>query len=324
MRSALSENTARIKIDSIIFDSSIYPRDLEQHPETEAEIERFADLIMEGAPFPTVEVDQKCRLLDGYKRWKAHLRARRKEIEVIFCPVSSDYEAFLIACERNARHGMQFTRQERKAAAMRLYEEKCRENNEFELLSEEDKKEIAVATGLSTRTIERETKEFRNGIREKRNEAILSYVEDKKISLRKTAGIIGLSPRGVSKALKKKTQGNTYRQMSEGSNEGSGPSSEKLLEEMERFGMPKDIFNEKMGRLESTVKTYKRVRSDIYDEVYALLEHVKDKEAIHGIYNMVAPLIQQDREYAKVFHSKVNLGENVENLAAHRSDAVSN
>jgi len=112
--------------------------------------------------------------------------------------------------------------------------------------------------------------------------------------------------------------------MSEGSNEGSGPSSEKLLEEMERFGMPKDIFNEKMGRLESTVKTYKRVRSDIYDEVYALLEHVKDKEAIHGIYNMVAPLIQQDRDYAKVFHSKVNLGENVENLAAHRSDAVSN
>jgi len=323
MRTALSENIAMIKIDSIIFDSSIYPRDLEQHPETEAEIERFADLIMEGAQFPPVEVDQKCRLLDGYKRWKAHLRARRKEIEVIFCPVSSDYEAFLIACERNAKHGMQFTHQERKTAAIRLYEEKCREKGEFELLGAEDKKEIAGATGLSIRTIERETKEYRNGIREKRNEAILTHVEEKDLSLRKTAGIIGLSRRGVGEALKRKTQVNTYRQMAESSQGGSGPSSEKLLVEMERFGMPKDIFNEKISRLESTVKTYKRVRSDIYDEVFALLEHVKDKKAIHEIYNMIAPLVQQDREYAKVFHSKVNLGENVENLAAHRSEAAS-
>lgn len=328
---AVSENIAKIKIDSIIFDPSIYPRDLGQHPETEAEIDRFADLLMEGVSFPPVEVDQKCRLLDGYKRWKAHLKARRKEIAVIFCPVDSDYEAFLIACERNARHGMQFTRQERKAAAMRLYTEKCREKREFELLSEEDKKEIAMATGLSIRTIERETKELRDGIRERRNEVIYSHVEEKDLSLRKTASLMGLSPRGVSEVLKKKTQVSTYRQMSEATQGESGgvvlgeegPSSEQLLKEMENFGMPSEIFQEKMARLESTVKTYKRVRSDIYDEVFALLEHVKDKDVIYGIYNMIAPLIQQDREYAKGFHSKVNLGENVENLAVHRSEAAS-
>jgi len=76
-----------------------------------------------------------------------------------------------------------------------------------------------------------------------------------------------------------------------------------------------------VDRIESAIKTYKRVRADIYDGIIPLIMTVPDKNVVLELYNMVAPLIKQDREYHAEVGSKVNLGDNVEQLDIRRSNS---
>jgi len=64
---------SRIRIDSIKYDGSIYPRE----KPSSAVIAEYADALLGGAKFPPIilETDTN-RLLDGKHRWNAYIKAK--------------------------------------------------------------------------------------------------------------------------------------------------------------------------------------------------------------------------------------------------------
>lgn len=64
-----------IKLSDIKYDGSIYPR---KKPSSST-IAEYADAMLAGAKFPPIVIEQDTnRLLDGYHRWKAHLKAKEQ------------------------------------------------------------------------------------------------------------------------------------------------------------------------------------------------------------------------------------------------------
>ena len=62
-----------ITVDAVVFDGAIYPR---TKPSSSI-ITEYADALAGGATFPPIILEQGTnRLLDGYHRWKAHVKLR--------------------------------------------------------------------------------------------------------------------------------------------------------------------------------------------------------------------------------------------------------
>jgi DNA modification methylase len=104
----------RLKTNDIVYREDLYPR-FKNNPAT---IQAYSENVDQ---LPPIEVNQHHELLDGYHRWKAHETAGIDEIEVTITETKSDAEAKLLAIERNAKHGQQLTRDEKKVLANRLF-----------------------------------------------------------------------------------------------------------------------------------------------------------------------------------------------------------
>jgi len=106
----------KLKITEVVYREDLYPR-FKPNPST---IQTYSENLDQ---LPPIEINQHRELLDGYHRWKAHETAGAEEVEATITETKSDAEARLIAIERNAKHGQQLTRDEKKAIANRLYGE---------------------------------------------------------------------------------------------------------------------------------------------------------------------------------------------------------
>lgn len=131
-----------IKLDQIVWDGSIYPRE-KWNTNT---IEQYADVIKTGKRFPPIVVEQGTyRLLDGKHRVEAHKRyaemyeqrqeslefqngvidiwpAPPTEIEAEFHVIPERIPAKLYAASLSAKHGDRIRPAERKALAREIYE----------------------------------------------------------------------------------------------------------------------------------------------------------------------------------------------------------
>jgi len=119
-----------ILLSEIKFDASIYPRS----KPSSATIDTYADALLGGAKFPPIVLEAGTnRLLDGYHRWKAYLRAKEQpsldggdgnipdEIPCEFHTIPEGIEPKLYALHLSAENGDRPTTAEKEAAAQEQY-----------------------------------------------------------------------------------------------------------------------------------------------------------------------------------------------------------
>lgn len=146
--------TKTINTSDIIYDKNIYPRDKVDM----TLVSQYRDSIDE---LPSIEVDLKNRIIDGYHRLHAF---RAEEIDAVTVEVfesDDDVECLIESIRRNAKHGKQLTPMEKKVQSRDLY---ARE------IPESDIREIV---GVSERTISTYLKDLKDAEDESRDTRIL-------------------------------------------------------------------------------------------------------------------------------------------------------
>lgn len=115
-----------IPIDSIHFESLIYPREIKDSYNGEPfwyHVDRYQKALMVGHKMPPITVaniEGKTVLIDGYHRMLAMKRLKKTEIEAQFIEIRDWNEAFLESVGRNVIHGAPLGKWEMVRAANRL------------------------------------------------------------------------------------------------------------------------------------------------------------------------------------------------------------
>jgi hypothetical protein len=171
------------RVDELVWREDLYPR---LTPDAQ-KIQTYAE---NTDVLPPVEVNQNNILIDGYHRWRAFQTAKLAEIPVIVTHTDSEEQLLMLAVERNAKHGLQLSNEEKSKYAVRWWDirpqdEICRvlsisaatfnrwTRNKREQREEEIKKEIiarwmrcetheaiAEAVGIPRRTVSDKIADF--------------------------------------------------------------------------------------------------------------------------------------------------------------------
>lgn len=103
-----------IAVDNVVFREDLYPR-IEKDPLT---VQKYAaDLTV----LPPIEINQDHILIDGWHRWMAHQKQEAKSIHAQITQTSSDLHVLELAIERNAKHGLQLSMDDKQDMARKLY-----------------------------------------------------------------------------------------------------------------------------------------------------------------------------------------------------------
>lgn len=103
-----------MKCNDVRFVKELYPR-LKPHDDV---VERYRDALEQ---LPPIVVARGGVLVDGYHRWQAHVRENRDDINAEDLGDLTDAEIVRESYRRNAIHGEQMSKSEKKAAARHLY-----------------------------------------------------------------------------------------------------------------------------------------------------------------------------------------------------------
>lgn len=171
-------------IDEIVWREDLYPR-LKADPAT---IQRYADNL---DVLPPIEVNQHNELIDGFHRWTAHKKANAKLIPVTITETKSDVDLLALACDRNAKHGLQLSDSDKRKMAVRLYAAGTGMSKE----------EISRVLSVGPRSVREYLSDIDAQLRKERREKIFSMwmacYTDKEIS-----EIIGISEEAVRQETK--------------------------------------------------------------------------------------------------------------------------
>ena len=176
-----------IKTNAVIWRKDLYPR-FEPNP---AIIQQYAEAIDE---LPPIEVNQHYELIDGYHRWTAHKKAQREDIAVIITQTESDAHFLSLAIERNAKHGLQLSSNDKKRLARQLYSAR-----------EKTKEELRVLLSVNGETLRLWLKDIDKAQREERDQLIADmwlacYTEDE------IAAAVELTQPAINKMTEEKSQ----------------------------------------------------------------------------------------------------------------------
>jgi DNA modification methylase len=162
-----------IQVSAVRFVKELYPR---IKPNDEA-IERYRDALEK---LPPITIARDGVLVDGYHRWQAHVREEVETIQAEDLGNLSDAEIMREAIVRNASHGQQLSRADKKREAGRLWdafkhlEPKARTAEIAELLA------VGEATAYSWTQDAR--KEEKDALKEKVWQLHLSCLSQRQIS----------------------------------------------------------------------------------------------------------------------------------------------
>jgi transposase len=141
-------STITIAIDSITFVKALYPR----LREDAATIERYRAAI---DLLPPIVVARTHVLVDGLHRLQAHRREGRDSICAIDLGNITDAEIFNESIRRNAGHGLQLSLRDKEHLASKLWQTYAH------LLNADRTAEIAKLLAVSTKSVERWTRDTR-------------------------------------------------------------------------------------------------------------------------------------------------------------------
>lgn len=105
-----------IPVADVVFRQDLYPR-IKHHAETVQKYAEDLDVL------PPIEVNQRNELIDGWHRWTAHRKMEAASIRAIVTQTASDAELLEFAIDRNAKHGLQLSIQDKMDMARRIYHE---------------------------------------------------------------------------------------------------------------------------------------------------------------------------------------------------------
>lgn len=103
-----------IPVDQVVFRTDLYPR-IEHNVATVQKYAEDLDVL------PPIEINQNHELIDGKHRLLAHQKNKAETIRAIVTPTRSDAELLELAIERNATHGLQLSRDDKRDMARRIY-----------------------------------------------------------------------------------------------------------------------------------------------------------------------------------------------------------
>ena len=177
----------KVKIEEIKTIEELYPRS-----EVDKKLVELYSLNLEE--LPPIVLSKNMILVDGQHRLLAHQIAKKKEIEAEILDIEDEREIFREAIKRNAKHGKQFTIEEKKRLAKRL------------LKTGDKVKVIASELAVSRQFVEKWTKDEREEEDEERNKRILDLYL-KCFTYKEIADELNISEGAVSNALKNATDG---------------------------------------------------------------------------------------------------------------------
>lgn len=145
-----------LSVGEVIFREDLYPR-LETSAVT---VQKYAEDL---GVLPPIEVNQRNELIDGWHRWTAHKKAEADTIPAIVVETESDAHLLELAIERNAKHGLQLSQEDKQDMARSIY------NATPERDRDAKKAHLAKLLSVSERTvrgwlsrIDKDTKEKRD------------------------------------------------------------------------------------------------------------------------------------------------------------------
>ena len=101
-------------VTGVVYREDLYPR-IKADP---ALIQRYAENL---EMLPPIELNQDGILIDGFHRWTAHRKAEASTIPATITQTMTDLDIYALAIERNARHGLQLSEEDKRKTAIRLY-----------------------------------------------------------------------------------------------------------------------------------------------------------------------------------------------------------
>ena len=128
------------KLSAIKFREDLYPR-IETSATTVQKYAEDLDVL------PPIEINQHDELIDGWHRWTAHKKEKADTISVVVTETKSDIHLLELAIERNATHGLQLSRDDKRDMGVQIYNATP--------LQEQDakKKTLAKLLSVSERTV---------------------------------------------------------------------------------------------------------------------------------------------------------------------------
>ena len=153
-------------------------------------VEQYAEIF---DALPPIEINQRNEVIDG---WHRYLAARRVGVVQIGCVVVETLDDDDLAdrmWESNLRHGVQYSRAQRKARGLKLYKKKLSTS------------EIADRVGVSAATVRRWTKSLRDEEKRIRDERIIE-LSGLDMSLRQIADELSVDDKTVGNILRKNAQ----------------------------------------------------------------------------------------------------------------------
>lgn len=143
-----------IKVSDVVFREDLYPR----IKHDAAIVQKYADNL---EVLPPIEVNQRNELIDGFHRWTAHRKLEAKSIRATVTPTSSDAELIGLAIDRNAKHGLQLSQDDKQKLARQLY-----------LAKSHDRTSLQLLLSVSGRTLDRWLSDIDRAEREERKKKI--------------------------------------------------------------------------------------------------------------------------------------------------------
>lgn len=295
---AEQENAVLISIESVVFDEKIYPRK-ELNLD---EVDRLAELLADGVDLPPIDINQDKKLLDGRHRLMAHRKNGRKEIRTVFHVTENEYEAFVIACQKNSDHGRQLTKDERRDCVLRLYKQACEKKGPYGVADGEDKRIIAKSTGVSTRSVERITQELRKEVKENREQEVRQLSEEGE-GKKQISRELNLKRDTVSRVIKRAEEGGaktTTVAFAPPDNAGSD-ISQAIREEREKYGVTLQYFNDKLTQIEKLVKEYRLAGDRLRNDLIQFCQDVKDQGLKKEIDRVVSFVLDDHDEFYALY-----------------------
>lgn len=125
-----------IKVSDVVFREDLYPRI--KHDATV--VQKYADNL---EVLPPIEVNQRNELIDGFHRWTAHRKVEAKTIRATVTPTTSDAELIGLAIDRNAKHGLQLSQEDKRKLARQLYLAKTHDRSALKTLLSVSEKSLS-------------------------------------------------------------------------------------------------------------------------------------------------------------------------------------
>ena len=151
-----------ISLDDVVLRKDLDPRLGERDVNL---IQQYAEIF---DALPPIEVNQKNEVIDGWHRVRAAQQAKRTEIACVVVETVDDDDLADRMWQSNLRHGVQYTRNQRKTRGLKLYERRISTS------------EIADRVGVSAATVRRWTKEQRSRDRQQRDALVIELAEQGK------------------------------------------------------------------------------------------------------------------------------------------------